>query len=229
MWMRSVTARVGAVDTILDLGCGTGRFSEALAGACNAQVVGLDPSRQMLARACAKRQDPRVDFALGCGESIPLRAASVDVVFMSMVFHHFEDPFAVARECNRVLSDRGTVFVRSGTLERVHSYPYVPFFPASESILAQRLPPVSGIRAPFEAAGFAAPTLDVVIQEIAPDLLVYSDRIAVGADSVLASLTSEEFEAGLAALRAHAAVASPGPVTEPIDLFVFSKTPEVPR
>ena len=45
LWMDLVASRVGKqrLNTILDLGCGTGRFSEALAAHFDAEVVGLDP------------------------------------------------------------------------------------------------------------------------------------------------------------------------------------------
>jgi 2-polyprenyl-3-methyl-5-hydroxy-6-metoxy-1,4-benzoquinol methylase len=45
LWMDVVSSSVaGQIKTILDLGCGTGRFSEALASHFDAQVSGIDPS-----------------------------------------------------------------------------------------------------------------------------------------------------------------------------------------
>jgi ubiquinone/menaquinone biosynthesis C-methylase UbiE len=40
---------------VLDLGCGTGRFSEALAAQFDAHVIGLDPSLKMLQVAREKQ------------------------------------------------------------------------------------------------------------------------------------------------------------------------------
>lgn len=72
LWMNVVSSHVGKqpVNTILDLGCGTGRFSEALADYFNAQVVGVDPSNKMLDQARTKLCDRRVRYELGRAEAI---------------------------------------------------------------------------------------------------------------------------------------------------------------
>jgi ubiquinone/menaquinone biosynthesis C-methylase UbiE len=38
---------------------------------------------------------------------------------MSMVYHHFTDPTAVARECHRVLRQGGYACIRNGTQESI--------------------------------------------------------------------------------------------------------------
>jgi SAM-dependent methyltransferase len=45
----------GAAPLILDLGCGTGRFSELLARRFGGQVIGIDPSERHSARIAARR------------------------------------------------------------------------------------------------------------------------------------------------------------------------------
>src|SRR5437868_5279770 len=56
LWMRTIAAHIprDSVSRVLDLGCGTGRFSNALAEYFDAHVVGLDPSLKMLEQARAK-------------------------------------------------------------------------------------------------------------------------------------------------------------------------------
>jgi ubiquinone/menaquinone biosynthesis C-methylase UbiE len=223
LWMNTIASHVDApsVRTILDLGCGTGRFSEALAARFDAQVLAIDPSKKMLEQARNKQVDSRVRYMPGSGESIPLTANSVDLIFMSMIFHHFRDPLLAARECRRVLRDGGTAFMRTGTQERIPSYPYVPFFPGSHPILNEVLPASSFIRDVFVAAGFRLVTLELITQTIAPNHMVFADKLAMGADSVLAQLSQEEFQAGIEAVRAHASRVNNEAITEPIDLFVF--------
>ena len=223
LWMNVVSSHVEGqrINTILDLGCGTGRFSEALAVRFDAEVIGIDPSTKMLEQARKKRRDRRIRYELGRGESIPLPANSVDLIFMSMIFHHFDNPRLAARECRRVLRNRATGFLRAGTSEQISSYPYVDFFPESRPILEECLPTTTIVREVFEAAGFRTITSEVVNQEIARNYAAYADKLSAGADSVLARLSRSEFAAGMQALRSHAAGIDDQQVFEPIDVFVF--------
>ena len=223
-WMDVVAAHVEGKDVqaILDVGCGTGRFSEALADEFNANVVGIDPSRTMLDEAQRHCTHSRVFYARGSAEFIPLKTSSVDVVFISMAFHHFTDPPAVAEECRRVLRPEGRVCLRTGSWEKIPAYPYVPYFPGTAALIEKRLPSIRFQREVFEAASFDVLFEGEVWQQIAPDFPTYADKIALRADSILVSLEDKEFDAGMAMLRAEKA---PGPIVEPIDFLVFGKHP----
>jgi SAM-dependent methyltransferase len=52
-WQRLLSAHVErtAISLVVDLGCGTGRFSEMLAAELDARVIGLDPSEKMIDQA----------------------------------------------------------------------------------------------------------------------------------------------------------------------------------
>jgi ubiquinone/menaquinone biosynthesis C-methylase UbiE len=222
LWMNVVSSYVQdqRIKTVLDLGCGTGRFTEALAACFDAEVVGLDPSSKMLAQARAKQHDPRVRYELGSAESIPLPNESVDLIFISMVLHHFNDPAAAVRECHRVLKPRTTLFLRTGTHDCIPVYPYVDFFPESRPILETILFTRVSIHELFEGAGFTRFAEDVIVQEIAPNHVAYAEKLAANADSVLARLTQKDFDDGIKALRSYART-NDAPVVEPIDVFVF--------
>jgi ubiquinone/menaquinone biosynthesis C-methylase UbiE len=223
LWMDALSVHLPdkAVGRILDLGCGTGRFSEALAAHFDADVLAIDPSMKMLDRACEKRVNGRVHYGRGRAEAIPLASESVDIIFMSMSFHHFTDPLVAALECHRVLREHGITFVRTGTREQIPFYPYVPFFPASRPILDQVLPTTSRVREVFEAAGFRVVHWEVITQTVALDYWSYADKLSAGGDSVLASLTPQDLRTGLDAVRSHAGTGDTQPIIEPIDLFVF--------
>ena len=221
LWMATVASYVDkrSIKTILDLGCGTGRYSAGLAGHLEADVVGVDPSSQMLDQARQKNTG-RVLCVRGTAEAIPLKDSSVDLVFMSMVFHHFRDQASAAREIGRVLRSGGIAFLRAGSRERTFEYPYVEFFPSSAAIILDLLSSVESMRQTFESAGFRTVASDVVRQQVAPSYATYAEKLAAGGDSVLAQLPREEFESGVKAVRN---CDRPGEVSEPIDYLVFEK------
>lgn len=223
LWMEAIAERIGGRHPriILDLGCGTGRFSQGLAEYFDADVIGVDPSKKMLARAIEKNRSARVRYVEGTAETIPLDAASVDMVFTSMTFHHFVDRAQAARECRRVLRSSGVLVVRAGTREQIDGYAYTAFIPRGRALEEEILPAMGEIRAVFETAGFRHRSSDIIKQTIAPNWTVYADKLAAGGDSVLARLSDAEFQEGLSRVRTHAAEAGKGPVVEPIDLLVF--------
>ena len=69
LWMDVVSSHVKDQHTkrILDLGCGTGRFSEALRTRFDAEVVGIDPSQKMLEQARSKPSAARIRYESGRG------------------------------------------------------------------------------------------------------------------------------------------------------------------
>jgi ubiquinone/menaquinone biosynthesis C-methylase UbiE len=223
LWMRTLKAHLQDCNVvkILDLGCGTGRFSEALAVYFKAEVAGIDPSSKMLERAREKQHDGRVQYQRGSAEAIPLPSASVDMIFMSMSFHHFGDRASAVRECRRALREQGVVFVRTGTREQIQAYPYVPFFPSSRAMIEELLPDRSELRESFERGGFRMTAWELITQTVAPSWKAYADKLSAGGDSIIARLSREELESGLAALRRHGAEGVAETIVEPIDLFVF--------
>ena len=223
-WRRLLSARVDrtAISLVVDLGCGTGRFSEMLAAEFDARVVGLDPSEKMIDQARRKPATTPVVFGRAAADKLPLADGRVDLVFMSQVYHHMPDPAAVARECRRLLRVGGYVCIRTGTRENDVVVPN--FFPAVRAMLDADLPSGAEIRSNFQAAGFTLRHHEVVTEAVAQDWSSFVRKSALRADSFLARLSDIEFDQGMAALRAHGCSINPNEaVTEEIDWFVFTK------
>src|SRR5262245_48271431 len=87
-WLELVAAHVPfAPQLIVDLGCGTGRFTQPLSDRLAAKAIGIDPSERMLAAARAKPGNGRVEFRQASSEQLTLPDRCVDLIFMSMVLH----------------------------------------------------------------------------------------------------------------------------------------------
>src|SRR5262249_11233928 len=118
LWMDTLRSHVprGEVRRILDLGCGTGRFTGSLGRMFACPVVGVEPSTSMLETALS-RQEEGVEWRQGHAEEIPLGDAVVDLVFMSQVFHHLGEPRRALQEIARVLTPAGYLAIRNATRE----------------------------------------------------------------------------------------------------------------
>jgi ubiquinone/menaquinone biosynthesis C-methylase UbiE len=210
----------GPATAVVDLGCGTGRFSLALAERFQAPVVGVDPARTMLAKARKNVRNARVRFIEGAAEAIPAERGTADLVFASMVWHHFTDPLVAAREIHRVLTPTGVLAVRNAFVDTLDEIEYVDFFPAARAINRERLPQRSALVRIAASAGFETAHHQVFDHVMAPDWGTYCDKVAARALSDLAVISDADFQSGIAAMRSER---RQGPVVEPIDLFVFRK------
>ena len=94
---------------VLDLGCGTGRFSFLMAARGAREVVGLDLSERMLALAEAKRgSGSPVRFLKGSLLDPSLvEPASMDLVFSSTTLHYVDDLRGALAGIARVLKPGG--------------------------------------------------------------------------------------------------------------------------
>lgn len=106
---------------VLDIGCGTGEWLEQLL--CRhaeiAQVVGIEPSREMLSVACARFAEfPSkvvVELRQENAESMVFSANSFDVVTCLNVMHYLEKPAQLFESAHRVLDVGGTLVVQDYT------------------------------------------------------------------------------------------------------------------
>lgn len=92
---RRLLAPTGGA-TVLDVACGTGRFTRALAEDVghDGVVIGLDVSAPMLARAVAQTRADNVVFARADVTDLELSQGRVDAVCCFAALHLFADPWA---------------------------------------------------------------------------------------------------------------------------------------
>jgi trans-aconitate methyltransferase len=82
----------------LDVGCGTGRFTQAiLDAAVPASVTGCDPSERFVAYARANQRDPRARFEIGTASALPPRSPGYDVVASNLVLNFVPSPVDAVR------------------------------------------------------------------------------------------------------------------------------------
>jgi SAM-dependent methyltransferase len=75
---------------VVDLGCGFGWFCRWVREAGAAEVLGLDVSASMLARARETTADPAITYRQSDLDSLELPAAAFDLAYSSLTLHYLE-------------------------------------------------------------------------------------------------------------------------------------------
>lgn len=103
--LRLVEPKSG--ELILDLACGEGFFTRALAKS-GAQVIGSDISTELI--ALAKKQSPQIKFQTTASDKLEfLKSSSVDKITLVLALQNIERVLETFKECARVLKPTGSL------------------------------------------------------------------------------------------------------------------------
>lgn len=97
------TFNISSATTVVDLAAGTGKFTRRLAD-LGCQIIAIEPVEGM--RQKFQTLLPNIPILEGTAESIPLDAASVDIITVAQAFHWFQGETALT-EIHRVLKPGG--------------------------------------------------------------------------------------------------------------------------
>lgn len=201
-WRKVLAPYVeGSARPVLDLGSGTGLWSEALAHWFAVSIVGVEPSDGMRGEAMRKGLASGVSVIGGSAEHLPLRNQSCHCAWLSTVLHHLSDVRACARDLRRVLRPHGAVLIRNSFGDRLEGIHWLRYFPAAQRLAARRWPSVAATVEAFRSEGFDAEGLRSVSEVAAQDLRSLYDRIRVRASSTLTLIGDDDFDEGLRRLR----------------------------
>ena len=145
----------------LDVGCGTGLFTELIVKSCApASVVGIDPAQAQIDYASRKPIAAHASFRTGDAQALPLRDATFDIVASALVINFIPDRRRALSEMSRVTRPGGLVggYIWDFEAELSPSGPFrlalrelvrdVPPLPGTEDLAQARLYSL------FEQAGF---------------------------------------------------------------------------
>lgn len=115
IWRRKAVKRImqNHPQIVLDIACGTGDSSIALAQAGVPKVLGLDISEGMLKIAEQKVEQLSYDiqFQLGDAQNIPFEGESIDAVMIAFGVRNFENREECLQEIRRVLKPGGLLLI----------------------------------------------------------------------------------------------------------------------
>ena len=101
------------VETLIDLGTGTGRMLEVLASSYK-RGIGIDSSREMLAVARSRLATAGITHAqvrLGDIGDVDLAAGPADIIVIHQVMHYFDDPGRMLAQARRLLKPGGEMII----------------------------------------------------------------------------------------------------------------------
>ena len=200
-WWFERIAEVGQLGPgrrLIDLGCGTGRWTIPLAEGTGCETVGVDSSPEMLAKAREKDRDGLVTWLEGDVEYLDIvEPESFDCAFMSLMMHHVYDHQTTFRGVYRILRPGGVFLIRQGTLEQILNDVTHRFFPETVSVDLARTPLRCQIEGGLEKAGFEGMEAEVVKQTSYPSNERLLTELQLRVISVLRIISDEAFEAGL--------------------------------
>lgn len=115
-WSRRLAAQFVAFagphagERVLDVGCGTGSLTFAIAGTGQpAEVVGLDYAEVYVAAATARNQDARVSFRQGDACALPFADGAFDRTLSMLCLNFVSDPAKAVAEMRRVTRPGGVM------------------------------------------------------------------------------------------------------------------------
>ncbi|MFH0910493.1 MAG: methyltransferase domain-containing protein [Planctomycetota bacterium] len=177
---------------VLDLGCGTGLLTRAIAGKNpRGATVGMDiaPKMLALAEACAREMPNLAWREADLSKGIPEEDASADFVIAHGLLHAVPEPIELLREVLRVLKEGG-IFravvtsldsitdggTRFAEVAREHGFFFAPFeevsvLLATSGLVFQALPtasrPIPALTDPEVLARVACPVWHAVLKDAA--------------------------------------------------------------
>ncbi len=198
-----------AGKTYLDIGCGTGNYTNVFAKK-GYNFIGIDPSLRMLRQA--EQLNKKISWLQGTAEKTGLQSNSIDGIIASLTMHHWVDVLDGFIELKRVLKKNATMILFTSTKEQMKAYWLNEYFPKMLRDSIAQMPSLDFLKSSLKEAGFNQSEIEKY--NIKPDLedkflycgkhdptLYFNERIRNGISSFSALSNKEEVESGLSKLK----------------------------
>jgi SAM-dependent methyltransferase len=187
-------------SVIIELGCGTGNHSRALAAALpQHHYAGFDQSLEML--KAARALTDKVIFALGDAQwRWPYVDAYADLIFNVDVIHYIKNLPIFFHEAARVLKPGRSLLIATDSEDDLHHRSLTYFFPESLSYELARYPKAAELYDAAISAGLSYHGAETIqgTRELDDD---YIARLAAKCSSALRLISDEAHKRGLERVR----------------------------
>ncbi len=143
--LKKLTKLSSPMDYILDIGAGTGYFTQQIAARFpKAQVIGIDIAMGMMHFAAQHHSGKRLSYICADADALPFSTASVDCIYSNLMLQWSSHLPGTLTALKRILQPNGylgfatlvsgTLFELKAAWGKVDHYPHVHPFPTPESI-----------------------------------------------------------------------------------------------
>ena len=221
-------AGIEAGHRVLDIGCGTGGFTRAIADMASAIVTGIDISDRFIgfARNAPVPQRGAVMWKVGSAESLPVSDGSFDRAVLSLVLHQLANPRLAVTEAFRSLATDGRLVIRTVAPEDVATRVPYRFFPSMSAVDTDRMPPLDQIEGWLKDAGFVATERRRVPRGKKLDLADEERKLVVEFGKRYSFIPEQERAAGLDLMRAEARASAASWIDPRPTSFLVASKPE---
>lgn len=177
--------------TLLDIGCGTGKYGEALS-ALGYTVKGIDKSPAQIVEA-----SKIIDAQIADAVNLPFISNSFDLCLMIMMIHQLdalERPVAF-REAFRVLKPGGVLVIKTASHQDIKNRISSTYFPSAYKEDLHRYPEIKTLikeMTEFEHITVLHQSVDVILNTID-----FADKLRERRTSNLRNIKQEELEEGI--------------------------------
>lgn len=198
--------------TYLDVACGTGNYTTALAER-SGLWIGIDQSQRMI--RAARQKSPHPTWCQADAAALPFGDGTFDGAICTLAIHHFRALTPAFSEAYRVMSG-GRFVVFTTTPEQTRGYWLNEYFPSAMERSASVMPPLQDVTSALVEAGFQLSCTEPY--EVQPDLqdfflysgkhrpeIYLSESVWRGISSFALYADSSEIKAGSERLRADIA------------------------
>lgn len=190
--------------TILEVGCGTGRFVESLRET-GAAVFGVDASTGMLSHGASRLGPERL--AAARANQLPFGPGSFDLICCVNAIHHFDDPRAFILDAAHLLQPGGAIAIIGMDPRTISQRYYYEYFEGTLQLDMRRYPSFGQLVDWVAESRLERVELSIV--EVASARFVGRDILSdpflvKESNSLLALLSDEVYAEGLRRIEAAA-------------------------
>lgn len=182
---------------ILDFGCGTGNYLEAVSQLSHAQCYGVDASSEMLDKARNKKII--AELYRGSHKRLPFPDNFFDFIYVLDVFQHIPqgELHLLFAELSRVLKTDCPILFLTVSHKQLNKRTWNYYFPSAATIQISRFPDISQIcdLGEFQNLSYESMlTLEEIHRETIPELFI--NHVCNKAYSVFHLLDEQEYQNG---------------------------------